>query len=275
MKIKYTVLMSVYYNEKPEYLTAAIESILVQTYPTDQIVIVEDGRLTKELYDVLDYYSQNYKGLIERLSLPYNLGLGKALDEGIKICRNEYIARMDSDDISVPFRCEKEIMFLEENPDVDIVSSNIAEFIDDPINIVSERVVPEKNEDIKKQMRRRSGFNHPVVMFKKSEVITCGGYGDIIRKEDHDLFSRMLNMGCKGYNIQEILLLYRIGKENIKRRKEWKNVKSYILVMRKSLNNGYCSIGDFVYVCVAQLMIFILPVSFVNYLVKVFYRKSR
>ena len=132
----------------------------------------------------------------------------------------------------------------------------------------------EKQSEIKKQMRTRSAFNHPAVMYKKSAVVRCGGYGVLKRKQDHDLFSRMMNMGCKAYNIQEVLLLFRADNNNTKRRKSLENCKSYVIAQWNILKRGHCSIGDFVYVVFAQMFFLLAPIKMINYISRKYLRKE-
>lgn len=255
----YSVLMSVYYKEKAEYLKLAIESMLNQTVPPEQFVIVEDGKLTDELEQVVLKYEKDNPNLFTIVRLDENRGLGLALDEGMKYCRNELVARMDSDDISMPERCEIQLAVFQNVTGMSIVSGNINEFIGVPENIVSSRIVPERQEDIVKRMRTRSAFNHPAVMYRKSEVLRCGGYGKLKRKQDHDLFSRMMNLGCRAYNIQTPILLFRADENNLKRRKSWINCSSYIVAQWHILRRGHCSVCDFLFVLVAQLFFFLAP----------------
>lgn len=266
--------MSVYHKEKPEYLIDAIESMLNQTIPPEQFVIVEDGPLTSELSEVINKYKEENKLLFTIVTLQENQGLGIALDEGIKVCRNEIIARMDSDDISIQNRCERQLELFQKDTELDIVSGNICEFVDNPGNVVSSRIVPENQSEIEKQMRTRSAFNHPAVMYKKSEVIRCGGYGKLKRKQDHDLFSRMINMGCKAYNIQDIVLLFRANKNNVKRRKSLENCKSYVIAQWNILRRGHCSIVDFVYVVLAQIFFYVAPSKMTDFVTKKYLRKK-
>ena len=123
-----SVLMSLYIKEKPEYAKACFDSLLRQTVRADEWVIVEDGPLTNEMYNLLDEYQANFPGLIKRIPLKRNQGLGLALRAGVLECRNELIARMDTDDISKPDRCEKQLKRFEEKPDLAIVGSHIDEF---------------------------------------------------------------------------------------------------------------------------------------------------
>lgn len=270
----YSVLMSVYYKEKSEYLRTAMESMFKQTFPTNDFVLVCDGTLTDALYDVIKKFKSEYPAVINVLQLPQNVGLGCALDEGIKHCKNELIARMDSDDISLPERCEKQIRFFENDEELSIVGTNIDEFWDDPKDIKCSRVVPTEPEEIRKKIGRIQPFNHPTVMYKKSEVIRCGGYGKIKRKQDRDLFSRMINMGCKARNINESLLLFRSNADNYKRRKSWTYCKSTIDVTKKIYQRGHCSLSDLLYVTAGQMALFLMPMPIMKLVSDKVLRKS-
>lgn len=273
--MNYSVLMSVYDKEKPEYLVQSIESMLNQTVPPEQFVIVEDGKLHKSLEDVIQNYKIKHPNLFTILPLSENVGLGRALDHGMKVCRNELIARMDSDDISQPERCEKELKLFENDPKLTIVGTNIDEFWDDPNDIKCSRVVPSAPEEIRKRIGRIQPFNHPTVMYKKSEVVRCGGYGRMRRKQDRDLFSRMVNMGCKARNINESLLLFRSNADNYKRRKSWSYCKSTIDVTYEIWKRGHCSFGDLAYVTIGQIILFVLPMPIMRILSDQFLRKRK
>lgn len=263
----YSVLMSVYRKEDPENLRLAMESMWGQTVPTDDFVLVCDGTLTDSLDAVVGEMQSKHPNL-HVIRYEQNLGLGKALDIGLKECKNELVARMDSDDISLADRCGKQLHLFERNPDLSICSGTISEFIGSPENIVSMRTVPEHQEAIKKRMRTRSAFNHPAVMYKKSEVIRCGGYGSLKRKQDHDLFSRMMNRGCVAYNIQQPILLFRSDENNLIRRKSWVNCKSYIIAQWSILKRGHCTVGDFLYVVAAQMFFLLAPARVVDRVTK-------
>ena len=176
---KYSVLMSLYKKEKPEYLKIAIDSMLNQTVAPDEIVLVEDGPLTEELYTILDSYP-----MLIRIRNECNLGLGLSLNIGLKECKNELVARMDTDDYSKSNRCEKQLMRFEEKPYLAIVGTYIEEFVDTPLNIISQRVVPTKQKDIYNFSKRRSAFNHPTVMYSKTAVLRNNGYTDLKRNQD-------------------------------------------------------------------------------------------
>lgn len=265
---KYSVLMSLYKKEKPEYLRLALDSMLNQTITPDEIVLVEDGPLTEELYAVLEEYP-----LLHRVKNETNLGLGLALNVGLNACRNELVARMDTDDCSKPERCEKQLARFEEKPYLSIVGSHIDEFIGDISNVVSKRVVPTSSEAIYEYAKKRSAFNHPAVMYSKTAVLDNGGYADLKRNQDVDLFGRMQFKGYKAENINESLLWFRSSDELAKRRKSWQNTWSYIATIRKFWKMGYASFIDYAVVGIAQTGMYLMPIRVQNYIYKNFLRK--
>lgn len=269
---KYSVLMSLYKKENPEYLKQAIESMIEQSILPDEIVIVEDGPLTEELYDVLDFYKQRYSNLFKIVKNEVNMGLGLALNNGLKACRNELVARMDTDDISKSFRCERQLEVFRNDLEVAIVGAHIDEFNGNISNVISSRKVPCKYEEIYEYAKKRSAFNHPVVMYKKSKVLECGGYADLRRNQDVDLFGRMLFKGYKALNIDEALLWFRADDSLAQRRKSWTNTKSYIHTIKKFWKMGYSSFSDYLIVLVAQIGMYIMPIKIQQLIYKLFLR---
>ena len=259
--MQYSVLMSVYAKDNPEYLELAIDSMLNQTIQPEQFVIVIDGPVPQEIKNVIKKKRQENEGLFTIVPLKENGGLGHALDMGLRCCRNELVARMDADDISLPERCEKELALFAEHKRLALCGSHIDEFYGTPENVHTVRKVPTDYKAICKFIRRRQPFNHPTVMFKKSEVIRCGGYGTLKRKQDFDLFSRMLNNGCYALNIDESLLKFRADKDNYKRRKSWSYCKSSIWVGYLNYKRKYCSIIDLLYIVCGQMALYIMPLK--------------
>lgn len=270
---KYSVLMSLYKKEKSEYLRLAIESMINQTIKPDEIVIVEDGPLTDELYAVEKEYVDSYPGLFNIVTNKANMGLGLALNRGLKVCHNDLIARMDTDDISKPKRCQKQLEVFEKRPELSIVGTWVDEFYDTPEQIVSTRAVPCRHEDIYQFAKKRSAFNHPAVMYRKSKVLENGGYSSLRRNQDVDLFGRMLFAGCKAENIGESLLWFRSNNDLAKRRKSWENTKSYIDTIKRFWKMGYANFSDYVLIAVAQTGMFLMPVKLQHWVYKKFLRK--
>lgn len=218
MTQNYSVLMSVYKKEKAEYLQASLKSIWNQSIPTDDFVLVCDGPLTKKLDEVISEATEYFGEVLKVVRLKKNGGLGKALNQGMKHCRNELIARMDSDDISYPDRMERQLKVFEMHPEVSICSGTVEEFTENPEEVTTCRVLPEKSEEIFSFSQKRNPFNHPCVMYRKSAVEAAGGYQDFYLLEDYYLWIRMLQKGCQGYNLRGPILKMRAGSEMYKRR---------------------------------------------------------
>lgn len=213
----FSVLVSVYFKERPEYLSSALESIWQnQSIKPSEIVIVKDGMLTIKLNKVIDTFSKISP--IKCVSLDKNYGLGIALSKGLVACSNNIVARMDSDDIALPDRFKKQIPYILNHPEYDVVGSNIAEFNQKPNNIVSYRKLPESLPEIALFAKRRNPLNHMTVVFRKDAVLRVGNYIAFQGYEDYYLWVRMLLNGSAFFNIQENLVLARIGNNMIARR---------------------------------------------------------
>ncbi len=252
MVSKYSVLMSVYYKEKPEYLKQAIDSIQAQTIPTDDFVLVCDGPLNAALDSVIMTKQQEMETTLNVVRLMKNGGLGNALNVGIKHCKNELVARMDSDDISYPDRCKKQIEVFNTHPEVSICSGVVEEFTTDPNVVDTRRVPPESNAEIIEFAKKRNPFNHPCVMYKKSAVEATGSYQDFYLLEDYYLWLRMLMAGYQGYNIQEPLLHMRAGSEMYLRRAGWKYVKTQAELFKFMKRQGFIGNGQYIVSCVIR-----------------------
>lgn len=215
---KYSVLMSLYIKEDAENFRTAINSMINQTCPPEEIVLVEDGALTDELYVVINEIKEVHPGLITSVIHEKNQGLGLALQHGLEVSRNELVARMDTDDIAVPDRCEKQLIFMKENPDVAIVGGQIDEFINVESNIVGKREVPTTNKELKEYIQKRCPFNHMTVMFRKSDIMSVGNYKEWFLNEDYYLWIRLALANKKFANLPEILVHVRTGADMYQRR---------------------------------------------------------
>lgn len=270
---KYSVLMSLYKDEKVEYLIEAINSMINQTVKPDEIVVVFDGPLNDELYSTMNKFVDEYPKLFHIVENKKNLGLGISLNKGLKKCKNNLVARMDTDDISKSDRCEKQLKKFEENPELTIVGAHIDEFIGIKDNVVSSRKVPLLSDEIYEYAKRRSAFNHPVVMYKRDDILKENGYSDLRRNQDVELFGRLMFRGYKAENIDESLLFFRANKNLSKRRKSWKNTCSYIKVIKKFWKMGYSSLYDLSLVMIAQMVMFFIPINLQNIIYQKFLRK--
>lgn len=219
--------MSLYYKERPEYLRQSLDSVFNQSVIPDEVVLVKDGPLTPELDAAVDEYKTNHKEL-KVVPLPVNGGLGNALNEGLKHCSHELVARMDTDDICFSNRFEQQIRFMEGHPTVDIISSWLEEFEGDVSQAKSIKRVPGTHEEIAQYIKSRNPLNHPAVMFRKSAVEKSGSYQHFPLFEDYYLWARMMKDGATFANIQEPLLHFRISPDMFRRRGGWNYAKDCV-----------------------------------------------
>ncbi len=256
--MKFSVLLPVYWKDKPEYLEKAICSILSQTMPPDEVVIVKDGPLSAGLDSLIEKFVQNRSGLFRILALEKNMGLGEALRQGLDCCSNSIVARMDSDDYSIPERFEKQIEALTADPELDLVGSYIAEFEGSIENIKSIRNVPLSINEIKSYAKHRNPINHVTVMFKKSAVLKAGGYKSLHGFEDYYLWMRMLAEGCKMLNLPLELVLVRVD-NMFTRRGGLDYVKSERKLQREFLKSGYINWSEYIFNIVVRQVTRIVP----------------
>lgn len=257
--VKFSVLMSLYIKEKPEYFDECMKSVLAQTVLPDEIVIVLDGPISDELQAVLDKYVKENPSLYKIVPLETNQGLGIALREGVLNCKNEMIARMDTDDIARNDRFELQLKEFENDPELDICGSHIIEFEGTIDNIVAKRTVPLDNDSIKKYQKKRDAFNHMAVMYKKSSVLKAGNYQPCLLMEDTLLWANMFMSGAKGKNIDDFLVYARVGHDMFERRGGFKYYKKYKAGKKMVYKTGFISWWDYKSTVIVQFIVALMP----------------
>ena len=225
----------------------------------NEIVIVKDGPLTDELEATLNEYVAGAPALYTIVPLETNRGLGLALAEGILHCKNEIVARMDTDDICRSDRFELQLAEFEKDPTLDICGSHISEFEDDPQKPVATRSVPVTDAEIKEYQKRRDGFNHMTVMYKKSKVIAAGNYQSCMLMEDTYLWVRMILAGAVCKNVDDCLVYARIGKDMYERRGGFAYYKKYKQGRKKVRETGYIGFVDYYYTLAIQFVVALIP----------------
>ena len=216
--VPFSVLISVYYKEKPEFLNQAILSLWdKQTLKPDQIVLVKDGPLTTELDAVIELWKKKLESVLILVSLQKNMGLAAALNEGLKKCTYNLVARMDADDVALPHRFEKQVDFMSRNADVSVSSGIIEEWSDDLSRKLCSRNLPLQSDDAFIFSKRRNPISHPAAIFNKKHVLKSGGYPEIY-PEDYALWIKMLHLGFKFGNVDDVLLKMRTGDDFYSRR---------------------------------------------------------
>ena len=271
--IKFSVLISIYKQENPLYFQQAIESIIEQTLPAAEIVIVKDGKLTSELDLILERIKKENKELIKIISFENNRGLGMALHDGVIACKYDYIFRMDTDDIAEKDRFEKQIKFIQDNKDISICGTWVREFsklVEKPDSVTK---LPCRNEDIVLFAKSRNPFRHMTVLLKKEDVIKAGNYRDFLWFEDYDLWVRMILLGCKTANLPEYLVNVRADNKMFARRGGIKYLKQDIRFQKFLYNSSFIGCLRFMLNILIRILIRIIPNQMRIYFYKNFLRK--
>lgn len=270
----YSVLMSVYSGENAEFFAQSLESLYIQTYPADEIVLVCDGALNEALDKVIAEYDEKFFGRLKVHRLESHGGTAKCANTGLALCKNEYIMKMDSDDICLEDRAVKQMTYLADHPEVSILGSFIQEFDSDTGEDIAIRKPPVENDKIRKFAKRRAPFNNQTLVYKKSLALSIGGYSEELERcEDYDFMVRMLIGGAVAANIPEVLVRYRVTSGNLNRRRNWRNTKSFIAVRKKIRKMGFSSFMDFLIPCASQIALFIIPGCVTGFIYKKLLRK--
>lgn len=223
----FSVLLSVYKDETPFFLNEALYSLLKkQNILPNEIILVKDGQLTTELNNIISIWVDEFPQIVNIIPLEKNVGLGNALNEGLKHCTNNWVFRMDTDDCCMPHRFEKQIEYIKNNPEVVLVGSNTEEFDSSMENSLGYRKVPCTHNEIRTYIKRRNPFNHMTVAFRKDIIESVGGYKHHLYMEDYNLWIRIVAEGHQVGNIDDVLVNVRGGDSMVKRRKGITYIKS-------------------------------------------------
>lgn len=273
---KFSVITSVYKNDKPEYVRVALDSMLVnQCVKPDEIVLVQDGPVSEELLILLREYEDRYSQVFNIIRLEKNGGLGNALKLGVEQAKHDLCARMDSDDICLPDRFAKQLAYLEAHPECDIVGGQMTEFIGEPDNIVGRREIPLNNDEIYQYMKSRCALNHVTVMFRKEVVLKAGNYQDWFWNEDYYLWVRMMMNHCVFANISDLVVNVRSGADQYARRGGKKYFDSEIGIKKLMLEKGMITRKEYIINYIERFVIqLMLPSSVRGWVFRTFARKK-
>lgn len=288
---KFSVIMSIYKSDQPELVRVALDSLLQQTLLPNEIVIVADGPVPAELEQEIESFkfrvsklrttpnpsfakggdlvpedgkesletrNQKPETIVTYLPQEKNGGLGEAMRIAAEAAKYDYLARMDSDDICLPDRFEKQMKCFEEDPELSLVGGMITEFDGEPENIIAKRILPLEDAEIKRMMRGRCAVNHVTVIFKKADLMKSGNYQPFWKQEDHYLWARMIEHGCKFRNIPDVVVNVRSGKDQIARRGGLRFYKSVVRVFWYMYRHGLISFGYFLYICTVRGIVQVL-----------------
>lgn len=250
--MRFSVLLSVYKNENPVFLNRALLSIWdAQTLKPDQIVLVKDGPLTPELNAEIGQWQNKLGDTLLPVELAENVGLGAALNAGLKACEHELVARMDTDDVSLPERFEKQVRFMQARPDVTASSAGLEEWSEDLNSRIGKRTLPVDPELLKTFAKKRSPLSHPLAMYRKSAVLAVGGYPPLRKSQDYALWSLLLVKGYKLANLPDVLLKMRTGDDFFVRRGAG-FLKHELALLRFQKKIGFLGMREFLINCLIK-----------------------
>lgn len=255
--MEFTILQSVYKNDVPLFLEECFDSIYKSTLKPAEIILIKDGPISAELEKIIQEWGEKLN--IRVYGYSENKGLAYALNFGLQFVNTELVARMDSDDICVKDRFEKQLSYFETHSDVSLLSGYIDEFNDNPDVIVSTRLVPLEHSEIHEYLKKRNAFNHMAVMFKKSAVIEAGGYQIVPYFEDYDLWIRIVQKGFKTANLPDVLVKARIGNDMIGRRHGIAYAKHEVFFLKRQLTSGFINRKEYGKLKLLRVPVRLLP----------------
>lgn len=217
--LKFSCIIPVYDGDNADYFARALYSITSeQTAPPNQLIVVLDGPVNESITTILHEFEKTNE--LEELiihHIEHNSGLANALNEGLKLCKYELIARMDADDISVPNRFMEQLKYFSSNPCTSVLGGQISEFNKEPLTTVIARPVALSHTEIVKQIKWRNPIRHPTVMFRKSLIDELHGY-PLDYPEDHILWVELLKNGAIFANLNAVLVHMRTNDQFFTRR---------------------------------------------------------
>ena len=270
--VEFSLLLCTYKNDNPLHLKDCLDSILASTVHPNEIIIIKDGPLTDELDEVIADTCFPFKKNI--ISLPTNQTQGIARREGVTAARHEWIALMDSDDIAMPDRFDKQLEVITKDPSIDILGGQIAEFDKDSACVHAIRQVPLSHADIKTRLKTRNPFNAMTVMFKKTAAIKAGNFRYFPGFEDYDLWARMINQGAKCQNCKDILVYARTGSGMYGRRRGLNYIRQEWRMQRQLRQLRITSKWQFVSNILQRIPVRLLPGTFIKKLYIYFTRSK-
>ena len=267
--MKYSVLMTVYIKDNPEWLKKAIAGMLAQTLPPSEFVIIKDGEVTAEIAEILAEYESKHAELFKILALEENSGAGAASRFGVLNCTFDYIARMDADDYCTSERIERQFEAFSKNTKLGAVGCLVDEFIDRIENITSRVMLPENHEEIVKFAKKRCPVRHPALLIKKEALLNAENYSDLRIGEDYDIAVKLIMRGYELYNIQEAYVYMRTSADFFRRRGGIKYLKKIYKLKKHFRKIGFYSGFDFIRSFIPHMFVCLMP----NFLRDFIYRK--
>jgi glycosyltransferase involved in cell wall biosynthesis len=212
-----SVLLPVHAGVDAAHLDQAIGSLLTQTRPPDEVVVVEDGPLEPSQLRLLDRLEERMSPRVVRLRLQVNQGAGVANDAGLRAASGTWIAKADADDINLPHRLATQLAAVR-STSVDVCGAAMGEFEEASSVLTGVRKAPLTHEAVARRMRWNNPINHPTAFYRREVALRVGGYPAMRYMQDYDLFARMLAGGARMLNLADVLVLFRADPAMFERR---------------------------------------------------------
>lgn len=256
MEQEFSVAMCVYGGDDPVWFRTAVDSVLNQTVPPAELVLVVDGPVDGAIASEIGRVEAMACAKVVRF--PENRGHGEARRESLRRCTHELVALMDADDISVPDRFERQLAAFASDPSIAVLGGNIEEFTGTPEHTVGLRRVPQTDCEIKDFLKRRCPFNQVSVMLRKPAYEEAGGYLDWYCDEDYYLWVRMLLKGAVFGNLDRVLVHVRVGEDMYRRRGGLAYFKSEARLQNYMLRHGVIGLGTYTVNVAKRLIVQVL-----------------
>ena len=214
--MKFSALLSIYKGTTSADLSKCLSSLLLQTLRPDEVLVIKDGPISKGVENCLKHYNQQLP--LRTLEYPINRGLGPALQEALPHCKNDIVARVDTDDVCVPDRFLKQITYLQEHRTISVVGGALLEHYDSDRAHSVIRSAPTNHRRLTRYAKQRNPLNHPTVMFRKTDVLSSGGYEKCDLFEDYYLWVKMIIHGYRLANLPDILVETDVNPDYFRRR---------------------------------------------------------
>ena len=233
----FSVLSSVYMKESPSDFNTCMESIWIhQSLKPSEMILVEDGELTPELYKEIDFWASKLGNILKIIKISKNVGTGKAKNLGLQHCSYEIVCIVDTDDICAENRFKYQLNYFTQHPDISILGGQIIEFTGNIENVSGIRHVPEEHTALVKYAKKQSPFNNMTIAYRKEHVLNVGGYQHHLWMEDYNLFLRLIAANYKLHNLNDILVYARVDNGMHGRRKGLAYIKSEFQLMKTKIN---------------------------------------
>lgn len=244
MSTPFSLLLPVYRGDVPAHLDTAFRSTVhEQLRRPDEVVVVQDGHVGPELASALERLESSSPVPVRRLRLSHNVGLAQALQCGLAACSHDVVARMDADDVSLPHRFLRQLPLIEDG--ADLVGAAILEFEGDGRGDPGMlRVPPTDPDDIARTARWRNPFNHPTVVYRRTAVLSAGGYRELPLMEDYWVFTRMIANGARVVNLADPLVRYRVDAGAYERKGGVRQLRSELRLQRRLRAEGFTTWGE-------------------------------